>query len=59
MQGDQPIAESGEPNVDAWVDYENADLAVQISPELILVLPALLTLRGNLFSSYLCCTNSN
>jgi hypothetical protein len=53
MPGDQPIAEGGEPKVDAWVANENADLAVQISPELILFLPALLTLRGDLISSHL------
>ncbi len=59
MQGDQPIAESGEPNVDAWVAYENADLAVQISPESILVLLALVTLKGDLTSSDLCCNTDN
>jgi hypothetical protein len=59
MQGDQPIAESGEPNVDAWVAYENADLAVQISRESILVLPALVTLNGDLISSQLGCNKDN
>ncbi len=28
--------------------YENADLAVQVSPELILVVPALVTLKATL-----------
>jgi hypothetical protein len=51
MPGDQPIAEGGEPKVDAWVANENADLAVQISPELILVLPALVTIQSDLVFS--------
>jgi hypothetical protein len=61
MPGDQPIAESAEPKVDAlgW-PTKNADLAFQISsPELILVLPALVTLQGDLGSSHLGCNKGN
>ena len=52
---DRPIAEITAPKIDAWAAYENADLAVQISPELTLVVPALVTLKGDLISSHLCC----
>jgi hypothetical protein len=54
MPGDQPIAESTEPKIDAWSAYEKRRLGGLVSlPELIPVLPALVTLKGDLISSHL------
>jgi len=53
MQGDQPIAESGEPKVDAWVAYENVDFVAETSlPVLFLGLPLLESESVNLIRLY-------